>query len=381
MATNPTFVLPHDPLTPLAPDEEPTPAAVRLLRRELFANARAIPTDLGGGDHGHLGMVMPQVDYIAISTGAVPFTMPPKPAVPNFLGVAAAREMTREVYKDDLEIYHNARGVLTQLKQLILQAIPLTYIAELEDEAMGYANVSPQQILAHMVTNYGRITAKDLETNLQQIKRPWNPDTPIQNVFTNGLQCRQFAAEGNDAISEAAYVRMLVATFRNSGVLSKAIDDWENKPDTDHTLANAIPHFKRADKIRRDNADATKDVLGALQAIDTSDNGKENIQYSYCWTHGRCTNTNHTSSTCFKPNPGHIKEATLTNQQGGCPNIYVPFQGRRDNRRPKPAPVTKAEAKEAAAAAKAAANAAMIGEAVRAALAAFRAEQQNSQDI
>jgi hypothetical protein len=45
--TLPTFKLPHDPLTPLDPNEAPTPAAIHNLMAEVYSNAMAIQTDLG----------------------------------------------------------------------------------------------------------------------------------------------------------------------------------------------------------------------------------------------------------------------------------------------------------------------------------------------
>jgi hypothetical protein len=95
-----SVTLPHDPLTALSAHEEPTPFAVRLLRREIFDNALAVESELGGGDHGHLGMVMPNVDYITVSTGGAAYAFPVKPAVPNYAGEsAAARDALKDEYK------------------------------------------------------------------------------------------------------------------------------------------------------------------------------------------------------------------------------------------------------------------------------------------
>jgi hypothetical protein len=77
-----TFTLKHDPLTPI--EGRPTPEGVRKLRQELYANVRGITTDLGGGQHGHLGLLMPDADYLALP-GAAAYILPPTRAdIPSY---------------------------------------------------------------------------------------------------------------------------------------------------------------------------------------------------------------------------------------------------------------------------------------------------------
>jgi hypothetical protein len=69
-----TFTLMHDPLTPI--EGKPTPEAVCKLRQELYANVRSLPTDLDRGQHGHLGLLMPDADYLALAGAA--YILPPR---------------------------------------------------------------------------------------------------------------------------------------------------------------------------------------------------------------------------------------------------------------------------------------------------------------
>ena len=56
---------------------EPTYDSITSLKADLFANAAVIPTTLGGGQHGHLGLVMKDQLYQTLS-GTV-FIVPPDP--------------------------------------------------------------------------------------------------------------------------------------------------------------------------------------------------------------------------------------------------------------------------------------------------------------
>ena len=46
---------------------EPTPAAILVLVDEVRANAQSVDCDLGGGAHGHLGLVISDVVYASIT--------------------------------------------------------------------------------------------------------------------------------------------------------------------------------------------------------------------------------------------------------------------------------------------------------------------------
>jgi hypothetical protein len=48
-------------------DHEPTYEDIQVTTRLLNANATSVPSVAGGGAHGHLGIIMTQVEYAAIS--------------------------------------------------------------------------------------------------------------------------------------------------------------------------------------------------------------------------------------------------------------------------------------------------------------------------
>jgi hypothetical protein len=331
---NNKFVLPHDPLTPLDPHSKPTPRAIRLLRSELYANVTAIASELGGGEHGHLGMLMPAAEYIAISNGGVPYDIPVRPPMPVFQGTAAVIATTQANYERETATYTTHRDLSTHIKQLILTAVPKIYLDALSHPDFGYANVSPRQLLTHLVTTCGQITTMDLRDNLQRIKSPWNPDLPIETVFSNGTFCRRFAAEGGDPISDPAYVRILVDIFDASGVLPKAVEDWEHKPQADQTVDNAVTHFTRSNTYRMTReAKTTKTVLEANQATAKGPDNKPLVYddsgmegWFYCHSHGICK---HHRLACPAPKAGHNNAAVMSNRMGGLNNL-------KSNRRPRP---------------------------------------------
>jgi hypothetical protein len=205
-STNPTFRIPNDPLTPLDPMVKPTPETIRRLQKQLYDNAQAVNSDLGGGRHGHLGMLMPREEYIRISHNNEEYNLPEKPAPPNYAEAnqVAIAEL-KDGYASAKENYKEAQALYNLLKAQLIQAVPEIYISILADPTLGYANVSPQNMLTHLVTRYAKITAKELQANLEHLQAPWDPDTPLDTLFTRGITCRKLAADGKDSITDAAY--------------------------------------------------------------------------------------------------------------------------------------------------------------------------------
>ncbi len=60
---------------------EPTFESLRTLQRELLINAQCIHSDLGGGTHGHLGLVISPREYALRSNAAYHQPAHPSPLV------------------------------------------------------------------------------------------------------------------------------------------------------------------------------------------------------------------------------------------------------------------------------------------------------------
>ena len=101
---------------------EPTYESLKRLKEQLKANATKIISNIGGGQHGHLGLVKP-LEYGNAS--AIPYVRPPPP-VPLVIqpSTTARQENTiREDYKKATELFHETVNLKQTLKARILEAI------------------------------------------------------------------------------------------------------------------------------------------------------------------------------------------------------------------------------------------------------------------
>jgi hypothetical protein len=78
-------------------DHEPTCKYIQVTTRLLNANTISIPSMAGGGAHGHLGIIMTQVEYATISPSpwVEPFSPNAVPIIPPGTNAIDATQLAR----------------------------------------------------------------------------------------------------------------------------------------------------------------------------------------------------------------------------------------------------------------------------------------------
>jgi hypothetical protein len=186
MSTSPQFNLsafPHKVLDPIATlTSPPTCASIKLAQRQLSANAAAIPSLNGGGAHGHMALTLTPAAYSDLTD--VPFVIPvapPADPVPGTIQPQIAEN--NRIHQRDIAVHSLYVAVNNALRQQLLDAIPRVYVREIEHEIYAYSHITCLDLLTHLWTTYGTISATDLKENIQSMYKPWNPADPIETVF------------------------------------------------------------------------------------------------------------------------------------------------------------------------------------------------------
>jgi hypothetical protein len=76
----------------------------------------------------------------------------------------------RHVWEEDVQTYRTYTSVQQELKKKIISVFEPMYLDILNDNMMGYANVSARDMLDHLFDTYGNITAVDLEINFEHMR-------------------------------------------------------------------------------------------------------------------------------------------------------------------------------------------------------------------
>lgn len=328
MAGKAEFQLHFEALTPLPAGQAPNKGYLQVLFSECYERVMSVPSTRGGGAHGHLAILMSAAKYAELPN-TIAFNEPAHPGeAPHHAADATQFQIaeTNRLFNVQIEDFKIYQSVKTSIKDLIRKAVPDIYLNELAEERFGYANVTPRTMLEHLETTYGSVIEADLTKNLEDIQKQWSPEQPLEDLFKQIRICRAFA-EGHDTITEKSAVRYALTNLENTGVFKEAVKEWKTKDENQKTWTNFKSHFQEANKLRLEEMTTSqagfmakeeqKTNSNTSKSTDTSNQTPTLPEYSYCWTHGLCKNTNHTSATCQKRAEGHNVNATLDNMMGG----------------------------------------------------------------
>jgi hypothetical protein len=139
----------------------------------LYGNAASLTTTLGGGAHGHIGLIMTDTLYATLT--ATPYVTPIDPGVipliPNNASTIQC-ENRRIDHKEARRIFDNHTNMEDALKAQVIDTIDDRYICEIRNKYTGYLGISTCDLLDHLLDRYGKITATDLEANKKQMNEP-----------------------------------------------------------------------------------------------------------------------------------------------------------------------------------------------------------------
>jgi hypothetical protein len=79
------------------------------------------------------------------------------------------------------------------LKRQIISVFEPVYLDILNDNMVGYVNISARDILAHLFKIYGNITAVNLEINFEHMRRAWDPKQPVESLFKQIQDCADYS--------------------------------------------------------------------------------------------------------------------------------------------------------------------------------------------
>eukprot|EP00957_Ditylum_brightwellii_P188638 14360929-Ditylum_brightwellii.AAC.1 len=112
---------PHPTLQQI--EGEPDYAAINIIMQQLYENAATIPSSLGGGAHGHIGLVIEPMLYSSLS--ATSYNAPSAPTRTTLPGNASSQVRYDEDsrYKKELDTYENHIAMDDVIKKQIQEAV------------------------------------------------------------------------------------------------------------------------------------------------------------------------------------------------------------------------------------------------------------------
>jgi hypothetical protein len=241
---------PH-PILPIV-ESEPDYQTIHATRKFLQANSRAIDTHLGRGTLGRLGLIISDAAYSNI---APPITGEPicweTPNAPGRApattdGTSAQLSADLHIWEEDAQTYRTCTSVQQALKKQIIGVFKPMYLEILNDNMVGYANISERDMLDHLFETYGNTTAVDLEINFEHMRRAWDPQQPVETLFKQIQDCSDYSEAGGVPIGPSQQINVGYAKIFATCHFMSACRRWNEKPAAGKTWTYFKSHFAAA---------------------------------------------------------------------------------------------------------------------------------------
>ena len=217
---------------------EPTYETINDMVQHMYANAATIATPLGGGQHGHIGLIMKQALYQTLSE--TPFIAPPDPGPlpvynPNIRYTGADREAVATAHKETRRIFDTYTNVDHALKKQIIEAVDDIYLEEQRNRYTGYLAVTSKDLITHLLRRYGKISPGDLNRCNQRMTEPMDPSLPIDMFFKRIDGCIELAADAENPFSEKQILQAAFYAISSSGLYTEACKTWKKRGENTKT--------------------------------------------------------------------------------------------------------------------------------------------------
>jgi hypothetical protein len=218
-------------------DGTPNIDTLRALRSQLKSNAANIQSNLGGGNHGDLGLILSEEAY-ALAAPGTPYTRPSNPGqLPQFPGAPTGPQIAaiERLHQVQLFEFNRYKNVESALKRFLIHSVDDIFIHALHQQHIGYANRTTQELLDHMFASYGRVHPDDLVANTKRMQSPWDPNTPFEQLAKQIDDCADFADAANQPYSHAQILTQSYSLVFATGLYERQLEEWDNKNHADKT--------------------------------------------------------------------------------------------------------------------------------------------------
>jgi hypothetical protein len=120
------------------------------------------------------------------------------------------------------------------------------YLYILNDNMVGYDNISARGMLEHLFETYGNITAFDLEINFENMRRAWDPQQPVKTLFKQIQDCADYSEAGGVLVGHPQHINVGYAKIFATGHFMSACRRWNEKPTAEKTWTKFKSHFAAA---------------------------------------------------------------------------------------------------------------------------------------
>lgn len=257
---------------------EPTFETIKALHNQLKANASSVPSNLGGGQFGHLGLVLTPQQYALISDTA--FERPNHPGQVEYTRNATGPQIaaTDAQHAEEIRVFREVLGVEAALRQQLVGAIEDKYLMAIRNRNTN-AIVMPVHdiIMTHLYPNYGDIDPHRLQEEEEKVKNTvYDVTFPPDTIYMIIEDLMDLAEAAEAPFSQRQAVMIGYNIMNRTGRFKDSLREWIRKPTIQQTWIAFKTHFSQAHKELK--------KLGALTLEDTIPYQQANVIQQIVYT-------------------------------------------------------------------------------------------------
>jgi hypothetical protein len=150
------------------------------------------------------------------------------------------------LWEENVQTYRTYTSVQQALKKQIISIFEPMYLDILNDNMVGYANISARDMLDHLFDTYGNITAVGLEINFENMRRAWNPQQPVETLFKQIQDCADYSGAEGVPIGHSQQINVGYAKIFATGHFMSACRRWNEKLSGEKAWTLFKSHFAAA---------------------------------------------------------------------------------------------------------------------------------------
>ena len=164
---------------------KPIYETLQTLATEIKANAASVPSTLGGGQYGHLGLIL-SVDRYATLADTIPWVSPPNPGpfAPPANGTGPQLEAAKDVWRELKLSFDLCQATEKALIAQIVESIDPIYLRALLNRITGQYSTDVRAVLLHLFSTHGKITPHQVKAKeMSTLNRHYDISLPVDTAF------------------------------------------------------------------------------------------------------------------------------------------------------------------------------------------------------
>ena len=204
-------------------------------------------TLFGGGQHGHLCLVLTAPQYALLSPN--PYIRPPRPpplVIPAYqLPHVVKTEQAR--HAEQVRLFNECYNLEQALRQQIVKAIDDSYLTALRNWQTNTIDVAIPVIIDYLFSNHGQVTLAMLHQEEKNVKEMfYNPTHPIDVIFNKVEDLSDLSTAARAEFTEQQLINIAYISINTTGKYQPYIREWSCFQADQQTLTNFKNHFRQA---------------------------------------------------------------------------------------------------------------------------------------